>query len=225
MLVHVLDCATDEPGRDPLTDLDVIEAELAAYEDVPARTWPTGPGWSCSTRSTCPRRASSPSWSRRTSTARGLPVFEVSAATHEGLRELVRAGRAGRRRPRGRARRRAPRGSSGPRRPPGPTSRSSAPPDGGVPGPGREAAPLDPADRLHQRRGGRLPRRPARPARRRGGAGRGRRRAGRRGPHRRPGRRRGLRLGAHGAGGERPTAAARAAPTAAGVTRTAPAPG
>ena len=27
-LVHVLDCATLEPGRDPLSDLDVIEAEL-----------------------------------------------------------------------------------------------------------------------------------------------------------------------------------------------------
>src|ERR1700760_835999 len=30
-LVHVLDCATIEPGRDPVTDLDTIEAELAAY--------------------------------------------------------------------------------------------------------------------------------------------------------------------------------------------------
>lgn len=28
-LVHVLDCATLEPGRDPLTDLDIILAELA----------------------------------------------------------------------------------------------------------------------------------------------------------------------------------------------------
>src|SRR6185312_1916729 len=31
-LVHVLDCAAEEPGRDPLTDMEVIEAELAAYE-------------------------------------------------------------------------------------------------------------------------------------------------------------------------------------------------
>ncbi len=31
VLVHVLDCATLEPGRDPVTDLAVIEAELAAY--------------------------------------------------------------------------------------------------------------------------------------------------------------------------------------------------
>ena len=32
VLVHVLDCATYEPGRDPLTDLDVIEAELEQYK-------------------------------------------------------------------------------------------------------------------------------------------------------------------------------------------------
>ena len=30
-LVHVIDCATFEPGRDPLTDLDVIEGELDAH--------------------------------------------------------------------------------------------------------------------------------------------------------------------------------------------------
>src|SRR3954449_6143929 len=37
-LVHVIDCATFEPGRDPISDLDVIEAELAAHgglEDRP----------------------------------------------------------------------------------------------------------------------------------------------------------------------------------------------
>ena len=30
-IVHVIDAATYEPGRDPLTDLDIIEGELAAY--------------------------------------------------------------------------------------------------------------------------------------------------------------------------------------------------
>ena len=39
-LVHVLDCATSEPGRDPITDLDTIEAELAAYEDMTGPPWP-----------------------------------------------------------------------------------------------------------------------------------------------------------------------------------------
>src|SRR5579864_4023279 len=33
-LVHVLDCATHEPGRDPITDLDTLETELSAYEDL-----------------------------------------------------------------------------------------------------------------------------------------------------------------------------------------------
>src|SRR5580692_11457096 len=31
VLLHVIDCATLEPGRDPLSDLDAIEAELAEY--------------------------------------------------------------------------------------------------------------------------------------------------------------------------------------------------
>ncbi|HMC02509.1 MAG TPA: GTPase ObgE, partial [Cellulomonadaceae bacterium] len=37
-IVHVIDCATYEPGRDPISDLDIIEGELAAYgglEDRP----------------------------------------------------------------------------------------------------------------------------------------------------------------------------------------------
>ncbi|MGK2904140.1 MAG: GTPase ObgE [Mycobacterium sp.] len=32
VLVHVVDCATLEPGRDPISDIDALEAELAAYE-------------------------------------------------------------------------------------------------------------------------------------------------------------------------------------------------
>ena len=32
VLVHVVDCATLEPGRDPLSDLETIEAELTAYD-------------------------------------------------------------------------------------------------------------------------------------------------------------------------------------------------
>ena len=31
MLLHVLDCATLEPGRDPISDLEAIEAELGQY--------------------------------------------------------------------------------------------------------------------------------------------------------------------------------------------------
>ena len=42
VLVHVLDCAapsaSGDPGRNPVADFDVIEAELAAYRRRPART-------------------------------------------------------------------------------------------------------------------------------------------------------------------------------------------
>src|SRR5699024_10635393 len=31
VIVHVLDCATLEPNRDPISDLEVIQEELAAY--------------------------------------------------------------------------------------------------------------------------------------------------------------------------------------------------
>src|SRR5690606_27122110 len=31
VLVHVVDCATLEPGRDPISDVDALEAELAQY--------------------------------------------------------------------------------------------------------------------------------------------------------------------------------------------------
>jgi GTP-binding protein len=92
-LVHVLDCATHEPGRDPITDLDTIEAELAAYEDM------TGPSLA-GTRLTdrprlvvlnkidVPEARDLADLVRPELEARGLKVFEISAATHEGLREL-----------------------------------------------------------------------------------------------------------------------------------------
>src|SRR6478752_4358862 len=37
VLVHVIDCATLEPGRDPMSDLDVIENELSLYVPDAAR--------------------------------------------------------------------------------------------------------------------------------------------------------------------------------------------
>ena len=92
-LVHVLDCATHEPGRDPISDLDTIEAELAAYEDM---TGPTLAG----TRLTelprlvalnkidVPEARDLAELVKPELEARGLAVYEISAATHEGLREL-----------------------------------------------------------------------------------------------------------------------------------------
>ncbi len=92
-LVHVLDCATHEPGRDPVTDLDTLEAELAAYEDI---TGPTLAGTRLTERPRLvalnkidvPEARDLADLVRPELEARGLKVFEISAATHEGLREL-----------------------------------------------------------------------------------------------------------------------------------------
>jgi len=97
-LVHVLDCATAEPGRDPISDLDTIEAELAAYEEIIGPNRLTGglAGTSMKDRPRLvvlnkidvPEARDLADLVKPELEARGFPVFEVSAATHEGLREL-----------------------------------------------------------------------------------------------------------------------------------------
>ena len=42
VLVHVVDCATQEPGRDPVSDIDAIERELAAVRHLAGRPAPAG---------------------------------------------------------------------------------------------------------------------------------------------------------------------------------------
>jgi GTP-binding protein len=83
VLVHVLDCATLEPGRDPLTDLDVIEAELAAYGGLADR-----PRLVALNKADVPEARELAELVRPDLEARGLPVFVVSAVSHEGLRAL-----------------------------------------------------------------------------------------------------------------------------------------
>jgi GTPase len=92
-LVHVLDCATHEPGRDPITDLDAIEAELAAYEEL---IGPSLAGTSLTDRPRLvvlnkidvPEARDLADLVKPELEARGLAVYEISAATREGLREL-----------------------------------------------------------------------------------------------------------------------------------------
>src|SRR3954447_12246220 len=89
VLVHVLDCATLEPGRDPASDLDVIEAELAAYR-VDAGMVPLleRPRLVVLNKVDVPEARDLAEMVRPDLEERGLEVFEVSAATHEGLRPL-----------------------------------------------------------------------------------------------------------------------------------------
>jgi GTP-binding protein len=88
-LVQVLDCATFESDRDPVSDLDVIEAELAAYpvEDgaVPLQDRPR---LVVLHKIDVPDARDLAELVRPELEARGLTVFEVSSATHEGLKEL-----------------------------------------------------------------------------------------------------------------------------------------
>ncbi|GLW53183.1 GTPase ObgE [Kitasatospora phosalacinea] len=83
VLVHVLDCATLEPGRDPLTDLETIEDELAQYGGLEDR-----PRLVALNKIDVPDGQDIADLTRASLEERGYRVFEVSALAHKGLREL-----------------------------------------------------------------------------------------------------------------------------------------
>jgi GTP-binding protein len=94
VIVHVLDCATLEPGRDPITDLDVIEAELAAYAgdlEIEGGRVPLTerPRLVVLNKIDVPEARELADLVRPELEARGLRVFEISTASHEGLRPLT----------------------------------------------------------------------------------------------------------------------------------------
>lgn len=88
-LLHVIDCATLEPGRDPLTDLDKILVELNAYE-VPEGQLPLTerPQLVALNKVDVPEAKELAEFVKADLEQRGYQVFLVSAASHEGLREL-----------------------------------------------------------------------------------------------------------------------------------------
>ncbi len=88
-LLHVLDCATLEPGRDPLTDLDVILGELAAYS-VPDGQLPLleRAQLIALNKIDVPEGQELADLVRPELEARGYRVFEVSAVSRKGLREM-----------------------------------------------------------------------------------------------------------------------------------------
>jgi GTPase len=88
-LLHVLDCATLEPGRDPLSDLDVILGELAAYP-VPEGQVPLleRPQLIALNKIDVPDAKELAELVRPQFEERGYRVFEISAVSRTGLREL-----------------------------------------------------------------------------------------------------------------------------------------
>ena len=88
-LLHVIDCATLDPGRDPISDLDVILAELAAYQ-VPEGQTPLieRPQIVALNKIDIPDALELAEFVKAEFEARGYPVYLISSATNQGLREL-----------------------------------------------------------------------------------------------------------------------------------------
>jgi GTP-binding protein len=89
VLVHVVDCGTEEPGRDPVSDVDALESELAQYTPSLGGDLATRPRVVVLNKIDMADGRDLAEMVRPEFEARGLPVFEVSAATREGLRELT----------------------------------------------------------------------------------------------------------------------------------------
>jgi len=86
LLLHMLDL-DPMTSRDPLEDLRVIDAELAAYSaELSAR-----PQIVVANKADIPDAAANRERVERYCAANGLPLFVISAVTGSGLTELVRA--------------------------------------------------------------------------------------------------------------------------------------
>ena len=89
VLVHVVDCATYEPGRDPASDIETIESEIHAYGAATDADLADRPRLVVLNKVDVPDARDLADLVRADVEKRwGWPVFAVSAATHEGLRAL-----------------------------------------------------------------------------------------------------------------------------------------
>ncbi|TSE00014.1 GTPase ObgE [Skermania sp. ID1734] len=94
VLAHVVDCATLEPGRDPVSDVDALEAELAAYKsaldaDAGLGELSDRPRVVILNKADVPDAAELAEMVTPEFAARGWPVFTISAVTRAGLRPLT----------------------------------------------------------------------------------------------------------------------------------------
>lgn len=90
VIVHVLDTATLEPGRDPITDLQVIERELDAYR-AGAAELTSRPRLVVLNKIDIPEGRELAELVRPELEAMGYRVFAVSTVAREGLRSLRHA--------------------------------------------------------------------------------------------------------------------------------------
>jgi GTP-binding protein len=87
-LLHVLDCATEEPGRSPGADLAAIEYELTAYGEATGIDLNRRPRLIALNKIDVPAARERAGQIKPDLENRGYQVFEISAATGEGLRAL-----------------------------------------------------------------------------------------------------------------------------------------
>jgi GTP-binding protein len=88
ILVHVLDCATEEPGRNPADDLAVIEHELAAYGEATGVDLTARPRLIVLNKIDVPAARERAEQLQPDLEERGYQVFQISAASGDGLRPL-----------------------------------------------------------------------------------------------------------------------------------------
>ncbi len=94
VLVHIVDCATAEPGRDPVSDIEALEAELAAYSptlqgDSDLSDLADRPRAVVLNKIDVPAARELADFVRDDIAARGWPVFPVSTVSHEGVPALT----------------------------------------------------------------------------------------------------------------------------------------
>lgn len=94
VLAHVVDCATLDPGRDPVSDVDALEAELAAYKPALSGDASLGdladrPRIVVLNKADVPEAAELAEMVTPEFEARGWQVFTISAVSREGLKPLI----------------------------------------------------------------------------------------------------------------------------------------
>ncbi|GAA1848092.1 GTPase ObgE [Pseudonocardia ailaonensis] len=89
VLVHVVDCATFEPGRDPVADVEALEQELARYTPALGGELADRPRLIALNKIDVPDAADLVEIVTADLTARfGWRIFPISTASRKGLREL-----------------------------------------------------------------------------------------------------------------------------------------
>jgi GTPase len=90
VLVHVVDCATFEPGRDPVSDVQALEDELARYTPALGGELADRPRLIALNKIDVPDAAEMAELVKADLEERyGWPVLAISTASHAGLRELA----------------------------------------------------------------------------------------------------------------------------------------